>query len=62
MACSRNVDPRVCIDDVADLASWFVARFIACRCCCMWGKKFMLMFLKFGVVCMHNLLRHQMNV
>ena len=29
MACSRNVDLRVCSDDVADLASRFFTLFIA---------------------------------
>ena len=36
MACSRNVDHSVCSDDVANLASRFVAFFIACGCCSMW--------------------------
>ena len=31
-ACSRNVDLKVCDDDVADLALWFFTLFITCRC------------------------------
>ena len=48
MACSRNVDLRVCNNDVADLAFWLFTLFLHVDDTVYRNYDYMRMFLKFG--------------